>query len=218
MLHSTGSITSIWRCSSQAQSAKVFSKLDVGEVYWHIRLDKESSKLTTMIIAFGRYRWKRLPFGLKVSSEIFQRKVDKALGGLKLVFSVVNDVVVAGCCQTMEEAQIDNRQKPTETLKRCAGINIVLNEDKQQTSLTAITFHGHTSTKDGLKADEAKVQAIGDMPAPTDVTGVQRLCGMVHYIAETTKPICALTRKYTPFVWSMKCESAFDIYIEKKSF
>ena len=49
--------------------AKIFSKLDVREAYWHVRLDEESSKLTTMIIPFGRYRWRRLPFGLKVSIE-----------------------------------------------------------------------------------------------------------------------------------------------------
>ena len=61
------------------KDAEVFSKLDVLEAYWHVRLDKESSKLTTMITPFGRYRWKRLPFGLKVSSEIFQRKLMKLL-------------------------------------------------------------------------------------------------------------------------------------------
>ena len=61
------------------KDAKFFSKLDVREAYWHIRLDEESSKPTTMITPFGRYRWKRLPFGLKVSSEIFQRKLDEAL-------------------------------------------------------------------------------------------------------------------------------------------
>ena len=61
------------------KDAKVFSKLDVREAYWHVRLDEESSKLTTMITPSGWYRWKRLPFGLKVSSEIFQRKLDEAL-------------------------------------------------------------------------------------------------------------------------------------------
>ena len=101
------------------KDAKVFSELDVREAYWHVRLDKESSKLTTMITPFGRYRWKRLPFGLKVSSEIFQHTLDEALGGLKGVFSVFDDVVVARCDQTMEEAQIDNQQKLTKTLKMC---------------------------------------------------------------------------------------------------
>ncbi|KAL9961977.1 hypothetical protein ACROYT_G031026 [Oculina patagonica] len=102
-------------------------------------------------------------------------------------------------------------------MKRCAEKNIVLNEDKQQTGLTEITFHGHTITKDGVKVDQTKVQAIRDMPAPTDVAGVKRLCGMAQHmsrflpdLAETLEPIRALTRKDTPFVWSTECESAFD--------
>lgn len=61
---------------------KIFSKLDVKEAYWHVRLDEASSKLTTMITRFDRYMRKRLPFGLKVSSEIFQRKIDEAPGDL----------------------------------------------------------------------------------------------------------------------------------------
>ena len=198
------------------KNAKIFSKLDVREAYWHVRLDETSSKLTTMITPFGRYQWRRLPFGLKVSSEIFQRKLDEALEGLEGVFSVVDDVVIAGCGQTMDEAQVDNQRKLTETLKRCAEKNIVLNEDKQQTGLTEIAFHGHRITKDGVKVDEAKVQAIRDMPKPVDVAGVRRLCGMTQYmsrflpdLAETLEPIRALTRKDTPFVWSTECENAF---------
>ena len=45
------------------KDAKIFSKLDVKEAYWQVRLDEASSKLTTMITSFGRYMWKRLPFG-----------------------------------------------------------------------------------------------------------------------------------------------------------
>jgi hypothetical protein len=39
-----------------------------------------------MITPFGRYRWARLPFGLKVSSEIFQRKLTEAVGDLNGTF------------------------------------------------------------------------------------------------------------------------------------
>ena len=179
----------------------ISSRVDNKGRYLILEAIIKDTRLTKMITPFCRYRWTRLPFGLKVSSEIFQRKLDEALGGLKGVFSVVDDVVVAGCSQTMEEAQIDNQQKLTKTLKRCAEKKIVLKEDKEQTGLTEIIFHGHRITKDGVKADEAKVQAIRDMPVPTDVAGVKRLCGMVQYmsrflpdLAETIEPIRALTR------------------------
>ena len=108
--------------------------------------------------------------------------------------------------------KIDNQQKLTKTLKRCAEKNIVRNKGKQQTGLTETNFHGHRITKDGVKAEEAKVQAICDIPAPTVVAGVKRLCCMVQYMSmflpeltETIEPaIRALTRKDTPFVWSME--------------
>ena len=129
--------------------------------------------------------------------------------------SIVDDVAIAECGQTVVKAQIDNQQKLTGTLKRCAEKNIVLNEDKQQTRLTEITFHGHRITKDGVKVDEVKVQAICDMPKPIDVAGVRCLCGMTQYMSRflacrsLLEQIRALTRKDTPFMWSTECEYAF---------
>ena len=130
---------------------------------------------------------------------------------------MVDDVVIVGCGNSDAEAQSDNHQKLAVTLKGCAEKNIILNEDKQETGLDEIIFHGHRITKDGVKVDEAEVQAIRDMPAPTDVEGVKRLCGMAQYMAKflpnlaaTLEPIRALTRKDTPFVWSKECEDAFN--------
>ena len=199
------------------KDAKVFSKLDVREAYWHVRLDDSSSRLTTMITPFGRYMWKRLPFGLKVSSEIFQRKIDEALGDLKGVFNIVDDIIVVGCGSTDAEAEKDNQLNLSATLERCAERNITLNAEKQQTGLKEIIFHGHKITSEGVKVDEAKVDAIRDMPAPTDVEGVRRLCGMAQYmsrfipdLAGALEPIRAVTRKDVPFVWSEECENAFN--------
>jgi len=67
--------------------AKLFSKVDLAHSYWHCELDEESSYLTTFITPLGRFRWLRLPFGLKVSSEIFQRKLNENLEGLLGVVS-----------------------------------------------------------------------------------------------------------------------------------
>lgn len=78
------------------KNARLFSKLDVREAFWHVRLNEHSSLLTTMITPYGRYRWARLPFGLSVSSEIFQRKLNGALEGLEGSFTIADDIIIAG--------------------------------------------------------------------------------------------------------------------------
>ena len=42
--------------------AKVFSTVDAANAFWHLRLDEESSKLTTYETPFGKFRWLRLVF------------------------------------------------------------------------------------------------------------------------------------------------------------
>ena len=56
----------------------------------------DSSKLTRMITPFDRYRWLRLPFELKVSSDIFQRILNDVIVDLPGVFDVADDVIVVG--------------------------------------------------------------------------------------------------------------------------
>ena len=56
----------------ELRDAKVFSKADLASGYWHVKLDEESSLLTTFQTCFGRYRYLRLPFGINGSSEYFQ--------------------------------------------------------------------------------------------------------------------------------------------------
>ena len=76
--------------------AKIFSTVDLTAGYWHCILDHESSLLTTFATPFGRYRWKRLPFGLSASSEIFQKQVSQALEGLDGILNITDDVLIYG--------------------------------------------------------------------------------------------------------------------------
>ena len=49
-------------------NAKVFSVLDAKSGFWQVKLDHESAKLCTFNTPFGRYMFKRLPFGLYIIS------------------------------------------------------------------------------------------------------------------------------------------------------
>ena len=50
---------------SEKPGAKLFSKLDAKSGFLQIKLDKKSSYLTTFNTPIGRYRWLRLPLGIK---------------------------------------------------------------------------------------------------------------------------------------------------------
>lgn len=51
--------------------AKVFSVVDAKNGLWHVEPEEDSSYLATFNTPFGRYRWKRLPFGIASAPEEF---------------------------------------------------------------------------------------------------------------------------------------------------
>ena len=98
--------------------------------YWHCIVDHESSLLTTFSTMFGRYHLHQLPFGLSVSSEIFQKRVHQALEGLSGVFNIADDILVYGVGNNEEEATADRNRNLEVLLQRCCEHNIALNRDK----------------------------------------------------------------------------------------
>jgi hypothetical protein len=100
-------------------NAKVFSKVDCRSGYWQIKLDHESSMLTTFNTPFGRYRWTRMPFGISPAGEIFQRRLDQAIEGLDGVKIVADDILAIGNGATTAEAVKDHDTKLDALLSRC---------------------------------------------------------------------------------------------------
>ncbi|KAL8597750.1 hypothetical protein ACOMHN_001709 [Nucella lapillus] len=191
--------------------AKVFSKLDLSNAYWHVHLDEESSRLTTFQTPYGRYRWKRLPFGTSVSSELFQKRLDQALEGLNGVIGVSDDVIEHG--NDIE----DHDRNLTAFLERCRTLGIKLNKEKADLRKTEISFLGHLVTKDGLQIDPEKLEAVLKMPKPQDVEGVRRFCGFVNYLSkflpklsDVLEPIRQLTRTDVAWTWTPTHDKAFE--------
>ena len=190
-------------------NAKVFTKVDLQSGYWHCTLDEESSNMTTFVTPFGRYKWLRLPFGLNVSSDIFQKRLNMALEGLEGVMCVADDIIVYGTGDDKQHATEDHDKKLRELLLRCRKKGIRLNKDKCQFRTNDITFLGHRITSQGLKLDDAKVEAIMKMENPQNVEEAQRLQGTVNYLArfmprlsEVMEPIRRLTRSNTEWEWT----------------
>ena len=67
-------ITSLEKLPPQLFGSTVFSKLDVKQRYRNMKLDSATSPITTFHIPFGRNKFLRMVFGLRVSQDILHRK------------------------------------------------------------------------------------------------------------------------------------------------
>ena len=203
--------------ATRLHEAKIFTVLDVAKGFWHVELDESSSLLTTFHTPFGRYRWKRMPFGISSAPEIFQRRMHELIEGLHGVEVVADDFVVVGFGKSVEEATRNHDENLHAFLQRCASRGVKLNPEKVRLRLREVPFIGHIATDQGLCADPAKVQALMEMPSPTDVAGVQRFLGMVQYLckflphlSDLTTPLRDLTQKDTKWVWGDPQEQALE--------
>ena len=97
--------------ATRLHGAMVFIVLDVRHGFWHERLDERSSYLTTFHTPFGRYRYKRMPFGICSAPEVFQKKMHELIEGLHGIEVVADDFVVVGYGNTVDEANVDHDKR-----------------------------------------------------------------------------------------------------------
>ena len=184
---------------------------DTNKGYWHIELDYESSLLCTFNTPFGRFRPKRLPFGVKVSQDIFQRKLDEILRDIPNVAGIADDILVFG------SSDIEHDQSFINMLETCRKNNVGLNSEKLQFKQEKINFYGHTLTQKGIQPAEDKLQAIKNIKVPANAAELHTILGMVNYLnrfsvklAEYTAPLRELTKKHVHFRWEPHHQAALD--------
>ena len=105
---------------------KVFSIVDEKDGFWQVRLDEESSHLCTFNTPFGRYRFKRMPFGITSAPEVFPKKNEALFGDIDGV-EVIFDVIIVAATDEKE-----HDETMLKLLERARQANIKFNSAKLQ--------------------------------------------------------------------------------------
>ncbi|KAL5020662.1 hypothetical protein ScPMuIL_002255, partial [Solemya velum] len=148
----------------QLAGAKFFSRLDANSGFWQVQLSEDSAKLTTFITPFGRYFFRRLPFGISSAPEYFQKQMSRILEGQKGVVCQTDDVLVHGSTKIEHDTVLDA------VLQKLKGAGVTLNAEKCEFFQTETNFLGHIVNENGIRPDPNKVKAILEMSPPTDVS------------------------------------------------
>ena len=137
--------------------ATVFSVIDAKSGFLQIKIDYESSLLATFNTPVSRYRWLRLPFGIKCAPEVFQRIMDEMLSDIEGARAVMDDIIIAGTDVKTHDAILEK------VVRRATEWNLKLNFDKCQIRKRRVKYVGHLVTDQGLAPDPDKIRAVEEI-------------------------------------------------------
>ena len=138
---------------------------------------------------WGKYRWLRMPFGLKVSGDVFQERLDKVLRLVPRVLGIADDIVIHGPTENTRDGTV---------LILCETArlnNLSLKSKKMQFKSTDCKFFGHRLTLDGIKVDPKKIEAIIQMDPPQNVANLQSFKGMINYLKKFSPVLSELSEQ-----------------------
>ncbi|KAI5750921.1 hypothetical protein M8J77_002494 [Diaphorina citri] len=189
----------------------VFSVIDMKQGFWQVELDEESSLLCTFSTMYGRYSFRKAPFGLASVPEVFSKKVIQIFSDLEGVEVYFDDIIIAG------KDGADHDKLLLEVLKRARQFNVKFNADKLQYRKSSVKFLGQIISKDGVRVDEEQVSAVAKMERPQSKKELMRFLGITKYlskfipnVSEVSAPLRELTKDRAEWIWSDCHQKSFQ--------
>ena len=191
---------------------ELVTKGDKYKAFLHVHLSKKSRKLAVFgTTTHGRLHYKTMPFGMKMSQDVFQIQMDCILEQCPGVISIHDDVIIYGYTREDHDANLIN------FLNICEMEGLCLSSKKLELHRDRVSFFGAVYSREGVEPDPRKIQGIEEMTPPETKQQLQSLLGMVTYIgnfvphlSHHTEPLRQLLKKDVTFYWDDQINWSFQ--------
>ena len=192
--------------------ARYFTKGDAYKAFLHVHLSKKSRELTVFgTNTHGRLRYKRMPFGMKMSQDMFQIQMDRILEQCPGVIGIHDDVIIYGYTREDHDSNLVN------FLNVCQMEGLCLSSKKLELHRDRVSFFGAIYSWEGVHPDPKKIQGIEEMTVPETEQQLQSFLGMVTYmgnfiphLSHHTEPLRQLLKKDVMFYWDDRLTRSFQ--------
>eukprot|EP00253_Pinus_taeda_P011458 PITA_11458 len=154
-----------------------------------------------------------MPFGLKSAGATFQRAMDTAFAKEIHEFLVIYLDDLTPFSRSDQEHLKHLRQ----IFITCRKYGISLNPKKSLFGLEEGKLLGHIISKDGIRIDPDRIQAILQMPHPRNIKELQAFLGKINFLrrfipnlAELSRLLNNMLKKDTKVKWTVEENQAFE--------
>jgi Reverse transcriptase (RNA-dependent DNA polymerase). len=167
---------------------------DLTSQFYHFEVDSESRQYLVINTPFGKYRYKRLPMGIKIAPAFAQAVMTQLFNDLDFVECFIDDLAVFGN-GTLEE----HLKQVNEVLRRLNQCNFSLKPKKC------------------VRPQPEKVNAILKVAPPTTARQLRQFIGMINYyrdhihrLSHLLAPLTDQSKHKTKINWSSACHQSFE--------
>ncbi|UYV78460.1 hypothetical protein LAZ67_16001476 [Cordylochernes scorpioides] len=194
-------------------NAKIYSRADFSSAYWSIEISPPDMNLLSFVTLEGQYNFKRLPYGIKIGPQVYERAVSQILQRNRLGFIAhyFDDFIIFS--NSIEE-HLDHLQQ---FFEMCNRENFRLNYIKCDFFKTTIEFLGYTISSGTYTPLVKNLDVINAIKVPTSVKSLQSFLGSINVYnkfikdhARIRNPLNNLLKKGTSWHWDAKCQHSFD--------
>ena len=194
------------------KDSKIYSTFDMRSGYYHMALSEESRPKSAFVSAYGKWEFKRCPFGLAQAPAYFQILVNEVLSGLTFAFGYLDDILIFS-------PNMETHLKHLRILfERLRSADLKLKEVKCNFLKKHIQYLGHIISGEGITPVPEKLGSIQKMLPPRNPKEVKQFLGLIGYyrklvpqFSDFARPLNALTRKNTTYKWTQICQEFFNL-------
>jgi transposase InsO family protein len=187
-----------------------FTKIDLADAYNQVQLSPESQRRLALSTHRGVLLQLRLPFGIKSAPGYFQEIMEQLTSDLHGVAVYMDDILVSG------KDPEDHLRNLRRLLQRLNERGLRCRLEKCKFAQPQVEYLGHRLSKEGI-AKGPKVDAVRNMPEPTDVSSLKSFLGSVQFYGKFLKnlsteaePLHRLTKKGVTWQWESEEKRAFQ--------
>jgi hypothetical protein len=200
--------------------AKIFTKLDVKDGYNNIRIKEGDEHKAAFKTKYGLWEPLVMFFGLKNSPATFQNMMNyeyrdvidfwNARGTAIRIY--MDDIAIA------TSTNLDDHIKAVSAVFEVAErLDLYFKPEKCTFHAPRMDYLGVILEKGITRMDPVKIAGIKNWPTPTKVKDIRSFLGFCNFyrpfirgFAHIARPLNELTRKDAEWLWTERCQKAFD--------